>query len=359
MGYDTKQTTAWKGTRLAIQGIKNLALRSTGESLKPKWLVFMTTDRCNSRCKHCDIWQQEPTKDPLTPKEIETTLSAPLFKGVEYILNTGGEPFLRDDLEEIVLIQHKVLPKARIQLSTNGLLPHRVIDVVKSAIKHNINIDLGTSIDGIGEKHDQIRGVKGNFKKVDYLLHQLISLRENHRDKLLIGAQITLFDLNLDSLEEVRAYARGLNINLSEAWCNEAPFYDNVGKALSTNNEALIKAVRSREPSHLRDMWLKLLMGKSIRFPCFAMYTFCVLKCDGDIVPCLNLWDVKAGNVRESPPSLIWHSPEAKKARRMVKDCPGCLNSWGAGWSFRSSPFPVLPFYLKHPRTLMRELREK
>ena len=326
-------------------GLRNTVLRATGESLNPKRLVFMTTDRCNSRCKLCDIWQGEATKEPLTPREIETALSDPLFKGVEYILNTGGEPSLRDDLEEIILTEHKVLPGARIQLSTNGLLPQRAIDVVKSALKHNIKIDLGTSIDGIGEKHDEIRGVKGNFEKVDYLLHELIPLRERYGDRLSIGVQMTLFDLNLDSLEEVRAYTRGLNIDLLEGWYNESPFYDNIGK--NPVNSRLIKAVESQPASTLQERWLRVLKGKSIKFPCFAMYTFCVLKCNGDIVPCLNLWDVKAGNVRDSSPSQIWHNQAAKRARRTVKDCQGCLNSWGAGWSFDACFFPVLPFRIK------------
>jgi len=98
------------------------------------------------------------------------------------------------------------------------------------------------------------------------------------------------------------------------------------------------------------------LSGKSIKFSCFAMYTFCVLKCNGDIVPCLNLWDMKAGNVREKSPADIWHSYEAKKVRKIIKSCDGCLNSWGAPWSFSSSFYPILLFYLKHPQMIMEKL---
>lgn len=341
-----------------IFGVKNLILRTTTESLKPRWLVFMTTDMCNSRCKHCDIWRQKPTNDPLTPKELENVLSAPLFKGVEYILNTGGEPSLRKDLEEIILVEHKVLPKARLQLSTNGSLPERVINVIKSVLEHGISIDVGTSIDGIGEKHDEIRGVKGNFEKVDYLLHELISLRKKYGGRLGIGAQITLFDLNLDSLEEVRAYAKELNIDLLEGWCNEAPFYGNIGKNLVISNDKLIKAVESQPKLLLQEMWLRAFKGKPIKFPCFAMYTFCVLKCNGDIVPCLNLWNIKAGNVREESPTDIWHSYETKKARKIIKSCDGCLNSWGAPWSHSSSYYPILLFYLKHPWMAIEKLRK-
>lgn len=346
-----------RGVKGTAYGAKNMILRATGESLKPKWLVFMVTDRCNSRCLHCDIWRGEPTKDPLTPDEIEIALSDPLFSEVEYILNTGGEPSLRHDLEEIILAEHKALPKAGIQLSTNGLLPDRVINVVKSAIKHNIRIDVGTSTDGIGEKHDKMRGVKGNFEKMDYLLHELVALRESHRDKLSIATQITLFEPTLDSLDEVRAYAQRLDVYLLEGWYNEASFYDNIGK--NPVSSKLIEAVESQPSSIIQEKWLRALSGKSIKFPCFAMYTFCVLKCNGDIVPCLNLWDVKAGNVRESSPTAIWHSANAKKVRRIVKDCEGCLNVWGCGWSCASSYYPNLLYYFKHLRSTIKRLREK
>lgn len=345
------------GIKGTVYGLRNLVLRATSGALRPRWLMFAVTDRCNSRCKHCDIWRKKPAKDPLMPKEIEKMLSDPLFEGVEYILNSGGEPTLRADLEEIFLAEHKALPKARLQLSTNGLLPERVVDLVKFAVQHDINLDVGTSVDGVGEKHDQIRGVKGNFKKVDYLIDELISLRARYGERLRIGAQVTLFDFNLDSLEKVRAYAQRLDIDLLEGWYNEAPFYGNVGKKPVSSE--LIRAVESQPSSLLQEKWLRALKGKSIKFPCFAMYTFCALKCNGDIVPCLNLWDTRAGNVRENSPTEIWHSPEAKKARRTVKNCRGCLNSWGAGWSFESGFYQFLPFYFRHPHILIRDLTKK
>jgi len=348
-----------RGIKSAAKAPRNLILRATNRALKPRWLVFEVTDRCNSRCQHCDIWSREPTRDALTTQEIEKALSDPLFGQIEYILNTGGEPFLRRDLEEVILIEHKVLPEARIQLSTNGLLPKRVIHVVKSALRHDINIEVGVSLDGIGEKHDLIRGVKGNFEKVDWLLHELSALRENHQDKLHIEAGMVLSDLTLHSLEEIRRYVAKFNIEPVVAWYNEAPFYNNIGRNLSINNEELSRAVQSLSPSLVYDLWLKALKGKSMKFPCFAMYTFCLLRCNGDVVPCLSFSDVKAGNVRESSPTLIWHSPESKKTRTMVKDCQGCLNSWGVNWSFASSFYAYLLFFLRHPHALIRWVRDK
>jgi MoaA/NifB/PqqE/SkfB family radical SAM enzyme len=348
-----------KGIKNTIWGAKNLLLRNSDKFLKPKWLWFEVTDRCNSRCTHCHIWQKKPAENPLSPEEIEKVLSDPLFQGLESILNSGGEPVLREDIEEILLKEHKVLPKAQLHLSTNGLLPERVIDVVKTILQHNIPIEIGGSIDGIGKKHDLIRGIEGNFEKVDRLLQRLITMREKYKDKIKLIIGFTLSSLTLDNFEEVKVYAQKMKVDLLVQWYNESSFYNNVKSSLSYNREQkekMMKIIQSLSPTALNSMWIKWLENKSIKFPCFAMYTFCVLRCNGDIVPCLSHWDTKAGNIRESSPSQIWHSYQAKKLRKIVKNCQGCLNSWGVDWSFASSFYPNLSFNLRHPNVLLKKL---
>jgi len=346
-----------RSAKRTTTGVKNLILRSSTELLKPTHIVYMVTDRCNSRCVHCNIWRKEPAKNPLTAKELKQVFSDDLFKDVAYVLCTGGEPATRNDLEDIILNIHKALPRATIQLSTNGLLPERVIEVVRAALKRDISIDVGVSLDGTGSEHDKIRGVKGNFEKADRLIRELVELRGNYRNRLQVGAGIVLSDLTINSLSDVRKYAKDLEIDLTEAWYNESPFYDNVG-GYAFNNQ-LIEAVKSQTPSPIQELWLKALTGSPIKFSCFAMYTFCVLKSNGDMVPCLNLWNTKAGNVRESSPAEIWHSNAAKRARKHVKNCKGCLNSWGADWSLYSSFYPILLFYLRHPKITIEKILEK
>jgi len=330
-----------------VRAPKNLVFRAAGIPLKPRRIVFMVTDRCNSRCTHCSIWQQKPTENPLTPNEIEKIFSNELFSQVEYILCTGGEITVRNDLEEVILRLHKVLPKATIQLSTNALLPDKVLKIVNRAIENNINIEVGISLDGIGEVHDMVRGVKGNFEKADYLLRELVKLREKHKEKLSVGAGLVISDLTLSAIPDVRAYAKELGVDLVEAWYNESSFYHNIGK--NPLREKIIETVKSQPASLIKESWLKMLNGKTAKFPCFAMNNFFVLKCNGDIVPCLSLWDERVGNVRESSLVTVWRSRKAKDTRQLIRNCQGCLNSWAAGWSFESAFYPYLIFGIKHP----------
>lgn len=341
-----------------IRGIKNIILRTASESLKPKWIVFEVIDRCNSRCTHCNIWRRESTEDILTPEEIEQTFRDSLFKDVSYVIVTGGEPTIRDDLEDIFLRIHKVLPKATLQLSTNGLLPDRIMDITKNVLAHDISFDIGISLDGIGEEHDRIRGVKGNFEKIDKLLHKLVNMRKEYTKKLNLSLGIVLSDHTLYSFKKVRAYAKELDIMLVEQWYNDAPYYDNIRGKKPIGNK-IIEAVESQPPSPLQEKWLQALKGKSIKFPCFALYTFFLLKCNGDVAPCLRFSNVKTGNIRENTPSEIWHGFASKKARQLVKNCQGCLNGWGVGWSVTSAHYPALFFHLKHPRILKERWNKK
>jgi len=352
---------AWKFVRFvktSIVGFKNLILRSNSELLKPTAIVYEVTDRCNSRCLHCNIWRRKPTDVVLTPEEIEHTFRDDLFQGVGYIIITGGEAVIRDDIEDVVLRIHRALPHARLQISTNGLLPGRILQVVNAALMHNISLDVGVSLDGIGDDHDKVRGVKGNFDKVDSLLRELIKLREIYGNKLGVAAGIVLSDFTLHSLDMVRAYTMDLGIDLTEQWYNESPFYDNISGAHSFSNE-MIAAVKSQPDSPLRERWIRKLRNEPIIFSCFALYTFFLLKCNGDVTPCLTFCDVTAGNVKKYSPTVIWHSTEMKKARETVKNCQGCLNSWGALWSFEASFYPILSFYFRHPRILLKKLCNK
>lgn len=334
----------------AVSAPRNLVCRALAVPLKPKGLVFMVTDKCNSRCKHCNIWRQKPSDNPLTAQEVERIFSDKLFEDVKIVICTGGEPSVRDDLGDIFLGLHKAMPNATLQLSTNGLLPERVVKVVKMAIENDIKIDVGVSIDGIGDQNDSIRGVPGNFEKVNMLFSELLSIRKKCPGRLNIAAGIVVSDLTIDSIYDVREYTGKLNISLVEAWYNTSPFYKNKTDGEKAQfKDKLRKIVGSQPLSVTRDKWLKWLKGYPIKFPCFAANTFCVVKCDGDIVPCLTLWDQKLGNARDSCPWDIWHSEQAKRARKAVKPCNGCLNTWGLGWSVEAGYYQRLLLAIKHP----------
>jgi len=343
--------------RQALGGAGNLVRRSFGPSLEPRRIWFEVTDRCNSRCTHCSIWQRRPDTPPLTLAEIERTFRDPLFRNIEAIINSGGEPALREDMVEILRLEHRLFPRASLDYSTNGLMPERAIAVAKAMVEDRIPLEIGLSLDGVGERHDAFRGCPGNFAKVDYLLGELQRLRTLAGGLIEPCIGFTLSPLTLDNYEEVRAYAAARGVPLEVQWYNNSSFYENTGHAPSEAEKARMDAiVRALPRGLLNDRWLGWLAGERIDFACFAMHRFCVLKANGEIVPCLNHWHAVAGNVREQSPSAIWRGLAATHARGLVRRCPGCLNSWGVGWSALYAVYPNWLHYLRNPDALKEKL---
>ena len=141
----------------------------------PMNLTFSVTNRCQSRCKTCKIWelyQKSPDKqrEELTLDEIEKIFRS---MGHIFIFNmSGGEPFLRSDIVEIVRLACRYLTPGIVHIPTNAIASKKieqdVIAILKLIQANNPSIQLTVkpSLDHVGEKHDDIRGVKGNFEKV-------------------------------------------------------------------------------------------------------------------------------------------------------------------------------------------------
>lgn len=344
--------------RRFFYGNKNIILLFFRIKLKPRWVWFGATDRCNSHCTHCNIWQQKFTEKPLTLNELRIVFSNPLLKDIECIINSGGEAILRDDIVDIIKLEHEIFPKANIDLSTNGILPDRVIKVVSEVLKENIKINIGVSLDGIDEKHDKIRGVPGNFKKVNYLLRELIKIKEKFPEKLFIIIGFTLSEKTVDNWNQVQSYAKNIGVELMAQWYNESSFYGNISNNKNNNIKKFIEIIKQQPDTIIKEKWLKLIKNKSIKFKCFAAHTFFVLKCDGGVAPCLSYWDNEIGNIREQDIESIWYSQRAEEARLFVKNCSGCLNSWGVEWSITSSFYSRLFFYFKKPSIIIERFKK-
>jgi MoaA/NifB/PqqE/SkfB family radical SAM enzyme len=275
---------------------------------------------------------------------------------VETFINSGGEAILRSDIVKIIKLEHELFPKASLDLSTNGIAADRVLKVVEEIMRENIKINVGISLDGIGEAHDKTRGVPGNFRQVDYLITKLLEIKEKYPKLLSVVFGFTLSDLTLGEWRKVKQYAEGKGVEFMMQWYNQSSFYQN-SKAKNDNLDKMTEAVASQANTIIREKWLKLLKGQPIKFNCFAARSFFALRCDGGMVPCLNYWDSVIGNVREKSPSQIWQSEQADKIRREVKNCSGCLNSWGVEWSVTTVFYPRLVFYLKHLKAVVERLK--
>ncbi len=150
----------------------------------PFSIVISVSFRCNSKCKTCDVWRKP--NDDMSVEEWRRVF-AHLGHAPFYLTFTGGEPFLRADLHEMVIAGAELCRPGVVTIPTNGLLTRRILDrvdqICAAAPKSQIGINL--SLDGIGEEHDEIRRVPGNWKRAMETWQGLKALQGTHSNLVL------------------------------------------------------------------------------------------------------------------------------------------------------------------------------
>jgi MoaA/NifB/PqqE/SkfB family radical SAM enzyme len=128
-------------------------------------LFLFVTSRCNARCRTCFYFDKLNSRDDLTYSQIERiSQTAPPFRKLWI---SGGEPFLREELAEIVALFVARNGVRNVNLPTNGLLPEKLLPSMDRMLElcPGVSIDLNFSLDGLARTHDSIRGVPNNFDR--------------------------------------------------------------------------------------------------------------------------------------------------------------------------------------------------
>ena len=335
----------WRNkTKYGLQCFFDVLARSLGLNMLPRYLWFEVTDRCNSKCRYCNIWRKTKHRTPLTVGRLRGLFSSRLFRNIQYILNSGGEPTVRKDLVELLLMEHEVFPNATIQLSTNGLRKDKVLEAVNVLSSNGVVLSVGVSLDSLSESNDNLRGVPGAREKVIDLLESLQPLQEQGKVKVTVG--ITFTNKNEADLENTIKYVRGLGFQPLLNWYNTSGFYDNFESEVSCGKS--IELLKKYFPdSAYRDHWIKSLRTGDYRFNCWALRSFFVLKCDGTASTCLSHYDWEFGNMACNEPSYVWEDQPSNVVRAKVAKCEGCCNNWGVGWSFQTEGYKRFKNYVR------------
>lgn len=309
----------------------------------PTDISIITTYRCPMRCQMCNIWQN-PTKkeEEITAKDLKIL---PNFKFVNI---TGGEPFVREDLGEIVELMFTKSP--RIVISTSGWFEDRVIDIAK----HFPNIGIRLSIEGMKAKNDELRGREGGFEKGVRTLRRLREM--GIKD---VGFGITVSNHNSADMLELYELAKELDMEFATAAFHNSFYfhkYDNVitNKDEVTGNFMKLIEMQLRE-SHPKSWFrayfnmglINYINGGKRLLPCEAGTVNFFIDPWGEVYPCNGLeeskWKKSMGNIRKAEKfEDIWFSKEADEVRELVRTCP--KNCWMVG-----TASPVMKKYIHKP----------
>jgi MoaA/NifB/PqqE/SkfB family radical SAM enzyme len=238
---------------------------------------------------------------------------------------TGGEPFLRSDLDDIVGVL--TLKARRVVISSNGWFVDRTIKLFE---KYGNNIGIRISIEGLAHANDRIRGMADGF---DHALRILTTLhRMGIKD---IGFGLTVQDANAGDVEELHELAKMMGIEFATAALHNSFYFhkednriDDLEKPLLALKELTQDLLRSRRPkdwfrAYFNYGLMNYLQGRERLLPCRMAHDAFFLQPNGDILPCNGMdKPMPFGNLREQTWDEIWYSASAERVRETVRACP-------------------------------------
>lgn len=307
------------------------------------YLIFFVTGRCNARCKMCFYWQEIDSasqEDELTLKEIEKISSH--WGRLYYLSLGGGEPTLRGDLDQIADIFIKGNGAKIVHFSTNCTNPKTVFKVTKSIAQRHpaILVKVALSLDGVADRHDEIRGVKGLFKKVVETERGLRRLRQLYGN-IGVDATTVFCKYNEDEIDRIIDFVEkkmevdGHYITLVRGRVKDEAIKDvdlsryadalERTKKLKTKKEDRLGSLQSflykAAKITARDFIEKTATNQRLYLPCVAGTKMIEIYENGDVCPC-EILNQKIGNLREVNYDIkkILATPKAKKTIRAIKD---------------------------------------
>ncbi len=304
---------------------------------------IILTYRCPMQCKMCNIWKN-PTdiKEEIKPEDLRC------LPKLKFINLTGGEPFVREDLEEIVRVCYTKSP--RIVISTSGWYEDRVIALAKKFP----NIGIRISIEGLSQKNDELRGRNGGFDKG---LRTLLRLKEMGLKD--IGFGCTVSNNNSNDMLSLYQLSKSLGMEFATASFHNS-YYFHKDDNVVTNKDEVCDNFKTLIEWQLKEThpksWFRAyfnmglinyIEGNRRMLPCEAGTVNFFIDPWGEVYPCNGMedkyWKGSMGNIHDCTDfATLWNSEQAERVRENVRKCP--KNCWMVG-----TASPVMKKYIIHP----------
>lgn len=338
-----------KLVKLALNNAVKLCLQkassNTGLDLsKPTSIFISITNRCNLRCTQCDVPALgDRNKELSTEQWKEVLKELHNWLGIAVLRWSGGEPFLRDDMLE--LLSYGTDLGMLSSIISNGQLIDR--DMASRIVDSGVfNVSLST--DGMQSGHDHVRG-QGTFEKVTAAARFLNETRKAKNSSMKIIIKLTVMETNLDEIIDLVDWVEkegldGISISsLLETlatsspdhnWFEKNPLWvrdmdkldrvmdelvDRVGRGSSIINPQSYLA-------GIKEYFRNPTVPMPEDFTCHVGHDHFRIDPNGDVYLCPLITNALVGNVARNTPRQIWTSPEAEISRKEIYNCrKNCL----------------------------------
>ena len=289
---------------------------------------------CNSRCSTCNIWKKKAKN--LSVEEYRKIFRR-IGRSPYWVTFSGGEPFLRQDLVQIVTSMYELCRPRIINIPTNGLLVSTIVEktaaIAKACPKAQIIVNL--SLDGVENQHDEIRNVPGNYKKAISTFNKLKNLK---LDNLSVGIHTVISKFNVDTFPSIANHLLRLKPDsyITEI-AEERGELDTIGTDITPTLisyrsaiDYLIHRIKNDKFQGMNKITMafrveyynlvkRILRDETQVIPCYAGVASVQIAPDGDVWSCC----IKAkplGRLRKTEYNFkqIWYSTETELERRSI-----------------------------------------
>lgn len=301
-------------------------------------MFYFVTAHCNARCEFCFnldnvINWKERRPVELTLKEVEKITCH--LKRMPYLIISGGEPFMRKDLVDIITAFYRNCKTQWVTIPTNASLTKATLEMTQEILTRcpNLFLTIQISLDGMHETHDQSRKISGGFEAMNKTFEK-ISVLFRWYPNLRVQIATCYDDFNITQINEMTRFCRD-NFKY-----DQQIFYlvRETTKLITDSKNHLLPSflhtVAENEAyewaHHRKGLWhraarvlqnlvysdiVTIKTRKELVRYCHATRKFITLYDDGKISPCEILETVNLGNIREYNYDFyrLISQPQAKK----------------------------------------------
>lgn len=332
----------------------------------PQTLVYFVTSRCNAKCDFClykeHIDNPVKQKEELTVDEIKK-ISAQ-YGPLHYLALSGGEPFLRKDLDGLVQAFIDNCGVKVVDIPSNFYYGDRMFEILSRLVCNNPGVifDIQLSIDQTGEKHDISRKVENLYETALASFRKLEELRDNYPN-LRLKVNIVYLNENKNDIPDIQAellkrinperisltfpnyvISSSGNTGMQAVYEHYYSLAEDCRFQGRSFKDIYTVGMRSAKKYYHRLLRSAISGTQNMGNICHAGEYVLVMNEKGDIFPCEGLWH-KIGNVRENDYSIpkVLKSDDYKEFKRKYIGSNKCNCTWGCA---AMSAVSVTPLYV-------------
>jgi MoaA/NifB/PqqE/SkfB family radical SAM enzyme len=258
-------------------------------------LEIRVTRKCNSRCLICHLWKTKFTNPEAKAPQYKKLFSRPEFREVEDIFISGGEPFMRRDLSQVIDAILNALPKIKgFILTTNGTYPYQAEKLFKKLNRNKQikDLRLAVSLEGDRQTNKKIRRIDSYHSALSTIKRCRLAVPRLQTRILMTLTRLNCDNKSLNHLKKIAAET-GSAFSFRPFYNSESYHYNYEGQFdISDRQKKLVIDFVKKDKQN--DPFLKAQIEylKTGKMPlmdrCLAGDVFADVRPDGSVYPCFN-----------------------------------------------------------------------